>query len=54
MRHGTVSGKVLVLFAERIVIEAVWSYAHDPRLTADADDYLACLLSKDVEIARRT
>jgi hypothetical protein len=50
--HGTVSGKVLVYSPERIVIEGSLIYAHDPRLTADADDYLGLLSSKDVEIAR--
>ena len=50
--HGTVSGKVLVYSPERIVIEGSLVYAHDPRLTADADDYLGLLSSKDVEIAR--
>jgi len=50
--HGTVRGKVLVYSPERIVIEGSVIYAHDPRLTADADDYLGILSGKDVEIAR--
>jgi hypothetical protein len=50
--HGTVGGKVLVYSPERIVIEGSLIYAHDPRLTADADDYLGILSGKDVEIAR--
>jgi len=49
--HGTVGGKVLVYSPERIVIEGNLVYAHDPRLTADADDYLGLLSSNDVEIA---
>ena len=50
--HGTVGGKVSVYSPERIVIEGSLIYAHDPRLTADADDFLGILSSKDVEIAR--
>jgi len=49
--HGTVGGKVLVYSPERIVIEGNLIYAHDPRLIADADDYLGLLSSQDVEIA---
>jgi hypothetical protein len=49
--HGTVGGKVSVYSPERIVIEGSLIYAHDPRLTADADDYLGILSGKDVEIA---
>ncbi|TLZ40120.1 MAG: hypothetical protein E6K23_10980 [Gammaproteobacteria bacterium] len=50
--HGTVSGKVLVYSPERIVIEGSLIYAHDPRRTAEAGDYLGLLCAKDIEIAR--
>jgi hypothetical protein len=50
--HGTVCGKVLVYSPERIVIEGSLIYAHDPRSTPDANDYLGLLSGKDVEIAR--
>ena len=48
--RGTVRGKVLVYSPERIVIEGSLRYAHDPRQSADADDYLGLLSGKDVEI----
>jgi len=50
--RGTVCGKVLVYSPERIVIEGSLIYAHDPRSTTDADDYLGLLSGRDVEIAR--
>ncbi len=50
--RGTVSGKVLVYSPECIVIEGSLVYAHDPRLRADAGDYLGLLSARDVEIAR--
>ena len=50
--RGTVCGKVLVYSPERIVIEGSLVYAHDPRSTPDADDYLGLLSGGDVEIAR--
>ena len=50
--RGTVRGKVEVYSPECIVVEGNLLYAHDPRHTADADDYLGLISAKDVEIAR--
>jgi hypothetical protein len=49
--RGIVRGQVLVYSPSRIVIEGSLTYAHDPRLSADADDYLGLLSGRDVEIA---
>lgn len=49
--RGTVRGKVLVYSPDRIVIEGNLTYARDPRLTADADDYLGLVAGEDIEIA---
>jgi len=49
--RGTVRGAVVVYSPERIVIEGNLVYAHDPRLSPEADDYLGLISSKDVEIA---
>lgn len=50
--RGTVRGKVEVYSPECIIVEGNLLYAHDPRQTADADDYLGLISAKDVEIAR--
>jgi hypothetical protein len=50
--RGTVSGNVLVYSPERIVVEGDLVYAHDPRATPDAGDYLGLISDRDIEIAR--
>jgi len=49
--RGTVRGKVVVYSPEGIIVEGSLIYAHDPRSSPDADDYLGLISSKDVEIA---
>jgi hypothetical protein len=49
--RGTVRGKVVVYSPERIIVEGSLIYAHDPRSSPVADDYLGLISSKDVEIA---
>ena len=49
--RGTVRGTVVVYSPERIVVAGNLVYAHDPRSSPDADDYLGLISSKDVEIA---
>lgn len=49
--RGTVRGQVVVYSPEGIIVEGSLIYAHDPRSSPDADDYLGLISSKDVEIA---
>jgi len=51
--RGNVVGKVLVYSPERIVIENDLVYGHDPRVSADADDYLGLVSDRVIEIAGR-
>ncbi len=48
---GVIKGKVLVYSPQRIIIEADLVYAHDPKATPDADNYLGLVSGKSVEIA---
>jgi hypothetical protein len=50
--RGVVDGRMLVYSPERIVIEGSLTYADDPRLNPDADDYLGLVSDGSVEIAR--
>ena len=50
--RGNVRGTVVVYSPERIVIEGDLQYAHDPRTTPEASDYLALVSDKYVEVAR--
>jgi hypothetical protein len=50
--RGTVNGTVVVCSPQLIVIDGDLVYAHDPRSTPDADDYVALVSDKDIEIAR--
>ena len=49
---GVVAGKVLVYSPQRIVLERSLTYARDPRVVADSDDYLGLVCDKDIEVAR--
>jgi hypothetical protein len=48
---GTLAGKVLIYSPERIVIEGSLTYAHDPRTTPNATDYLGLVCDRYVEVA---
>jgi hypothetical protein len=52
--RGTIKGTVLVYSPESIVIEGNLVYARDPRLAADASDYLGLVSDNSIEIARPT
>ncbi|HEX5418522.1 MAG TPA: hypothetical protein VFY39_00850, partial [Gammaproteobacteria bacterium] len=49
--QGVVNGKVLVYSPDSVVIEGDLTYASDPELKADADDFLGIVSDEDVEIA---
>jgi hypothetical protein len=49
--RGVVNGRVLVYSPEKIVIEDDLTYAEDPAVTPDADDYLGLVSDSNVEIA---
>ncbi|HEY6640854.1 hypothetical protein [Povalibacter sp.] len=49
--QGIVSGKVLVYSPQRIVVEGSLKYAHDPRDSADSDDYLGLVSDRTIEVA---
>ncbi len=51
--RGTVSGNVLVYSPERITVEGNLFYAHDPRHTPDASDYLGLASDSSIEVARQ-
>jgi hypothetical protein len=48
---GVVAGKILVYSPERIVIEGSLTYAHDPRGSVDAPDYLGLVCDRYIEVA---
>jgi hypothetical protein len=48
---GIVRGKILVYSPGTITIEGDLTYAHDPGIVANADDYLGLVADKDIEIA---
>jgi hypothetical protein len=50
--RGTLSGNVLVYSPEGITVEGNLFYAHDPRRTPDAQDYLGLASDQFIEIAR--
>ena len=50
--RGTLSGSVLVYSPALITVEGSLFYAHDPRLTPDAADYLGLASDQSIEIAR--
>ncbi len=49
--QGVVSGKVLIYSPRRIVVESNLTYAHDPRLTRESQDYLGLVSDRYIEIA---
>ena len=48
---GIVRGKILIYSPDTIIIEDDLTYADDPDVVADADDYLGLVADKDIEIA---
>ena len=50
--RGTLSGNVLVYSPERITVDGNLFYAHDPRHTPDAADYLGLASDFAIEVAR--
>ncbi len=50
--RGTVNGNVLVYSPERIWVDGDVVYAHNPRLTQNAQDYLGLASDKFIDVAR--
>jgi hypothetical protein len=49
--QGTVAGKFLLYSPQRIVVEDSLTYAHDPRVEPESDDYLGLVCDRNIEIA---
>jgi hypothetical protein len=49
--RGTLSGSVLIYSPVLITVEGNLSYAHDPRVTPEASDYLGLASDQSIEIA---
>jgi hypothetical protein len=50
--RGTLNGNVLVYSPERITVEGNLFYAHDPRHTPDAQDYLGLASDSSIQVAQ--
>ena len=49
--QGVIRGQVVVYSPHKIVVEGSLTYANDPRVTPDSDDYLGLVCDKDIELA---
>ena len=50
--QGVVAGRYLVYSPQRIVVEDSLTYAHDPRVEPESDDYMGLVCDRNIEIAR--
>lgn len=48
---GVVAGSVLIYSPSRIIVEGNLTYAHDPRVSADANDYLGLVSDRTIQLA---